>query len=268
MIKQKNINTKCPGNKPCSSNIFFESKDRCIFSKKLLLKNYLLAFVLIMFLYIFLIKAGCCQEENPETSTWEFWPQVHLERKLNDKLKARLTLGSRYHGGTHYNSNVKLSASGKMAKKLKYGFGFTNQYTKSKNKWKAEYRPHFHITPEWNLWKFNFSNRAMLEYRIFNFGGRSYPRFRNKLTISKPVNLKFLRLKFKPYVAEEIFIFPDDTNNLKVGRNRVFAGVKHDFSDSFGVDLYYMRQTDGDLKDSGEIKEVYNVTGLMAMVKF
>ena len=224
--------------------------------------------LLLIFVFIFTMSNSAFCESNNQDSHWEFWPSASIEKKIDDKNKGRFTVGLRYNKGVNYQQKLDLRLCRPVNPKMEYGYGYSYVRNLSDNKWTPEHRPYYYYTPKWKIRKFRFSNRMMLEYRLFIRDNRSYARFRNKLTIAFPIKLKRLGLEFSPYIADEIFIFPDDNNIMKVGRNRGFIGIKHDFCESAQIDFHYMRQLSGNILDKGSDKDIFSTTGLEVKFRF
>lgn len=95
------------------------------------------------------------------------------------------------------------------------------------------------VTLRFNLEKFRFSDRNLLERRVRNSGLKA-TRYRNRFQVEHPIGPD--KLSMSMFVADEVFYdwFVD-----RWVRNRFTVGASKVFNKHFTQDFYYMRQNDG-----------------------
>lgn len=103
--------------------------------------------------------------------------------------------------------------------------------------WRQEKRPIANLIFDLKTKYIAFSDRSQFEFRFID-GARYNVRYRNKLSIEFPI--KFEKVKFAPYVADEIFV---DINNGVFNTNRFYTGTKFKIIDRFALELYYLLQS-------------------------
>jgi hypothetical protein len=107
----------------------------------------------------------------------------------------------------------------------------------SRSRFRIEHRLNFRIGYKFPIKKFGLSHRSWFEYRIRGTGNSW--RYRPSLTFEKELPKKF---KSKFYVTEEVFY---DSILDKFSRNRFTVGINRTLTKKLSVDVYYMRQNDG-----------------------
>ena len=95
------------------------------------------------------------------------------------------------------------------------------------------------VTLRFNVEKFRFSDRNLMEWRIRRPGINS-TRYRNRLQIEHPVGRSEWGLSL--FVADEVFY---DWSLNRWPRNRFAVGATKVFNKHFTQDIYYLRQNDG-----------------------
>ena len=92
------------------------------------------------------------------------------------------------------------------------------------------------ITFKGRLGSLDFSDRSWFDYRDIEYGDDRW-RYVNKFEINLP--FKLTRLKFRPYIADQVYINMDRSNFEK---NRLYAGVSFELSKNIESELYYVYQ--------------------------
>jgi Protein of unknown function (DUF2490) len=103
--------------------------------------------------------------------------------------------------------------------------------------------------------KFALLNRNMFEYRIRSTG--NFWRYRTSLTVEKELPKK---LKSKIFVTEEVFY---DSISDKFSRNRLTVGINRTLTKKLSIDIFYMRQNDGNSRPGD-----FHVIGNTWKIKF
>lgn len=107
----------------------------------------------------------------------------------------------------------------------------------SRGQFRNENRLNLRIGYRFPIKSLGLSHRSTFEYRIRNTGNSW--RYRPSLTFEKDLPKKF---NGKFYLTEEVFY---DSALDKFSRNRFTVGVTKNISKKLSVDLYFMRQNDG-----------------------
>ena len=107
----------------------------------------------------------------------------------------------------------------------------------SRGRFREEHRFNLRIAYKFPIKTVGLSHRSILEYRIRNTGNSW--RYRPSLTFEKDLPKQF---KAKFYVTEEPFY---DSTLKKFSRNRVTVGITKTLSKQLSLDIFYMRQNDG-----------------------
>ncbi|MBD3380176.1 MAG: DUF2490 domain-containing protein [Candidatus Omnitrophica bacterium] len=177
-----------------------------------------------------------------EDGDWQFWQTDSVSYKISDAWKVKLEEELWWTGdmGTLTYMHTDAGLSRKIEKWLSAGFNYRQAYSKSGDKWYAEHRPHFNLTGTVKWKGVLVKDRARLEYRIREDAEKQDSwRFRNKTLVYFP--LSFKKFKYSPYLGDEIFFTFSDK---RIGRNRVYAGLKAALFKGAEIDLYYMSQSD------------------------
>ena len=95
------------------------------------------------------------------------------------------------------------------------------------------------VTLRFNVEKFRFSDRNLIERRIRNSGLRG-TRYRNRFQVEHPIGSD--KSNWSLYVADEVFY---DWFFDRWVRNRFTVGASKVFNKHFTQDYYYLRQNDG-----------------------
>ncbi len=107
----------------------------------------------------------------------------------------------------------------------------------SRGRFREEHRLSFRATYKFPIKKFGLIHKSLYEYRIRSTG--NLWQYRPALTFEKEI--KFIP-KAKFYVTEEVFYF---SNLKKFSRNRFSVGINKTLSKKLSVDIFYLRQNDG-----------------------
>jgi hypothetical protein len=107
----------------------------------------------------------------------------------------------------------------------------------SRGRFRLENRLNLRVAYRFPLKNFGLSHRSLFEYRIRNTGDSW--RYRPSLTIEKDLPKK---INGKVFLTEEIFY---DSALDRFSRNRVTVGVTKNLSKKLALDIYFMRQNDG-----------------------
>lgn len=102
-----------------------------------------------------------------------------------------------------------------------------------------EHRLNLRLGYKFPIKKFGLSHRSLLEYRIRGTGNSW--RYRPSLTIEKELPKKFIS-GAKLYATEEVFY---DSILNKFSRNRFTIGINKTLTKKLSLEIYYMRQNDG-----------------------
>lgn len=107
-----------------------------------------------------------------------------------------------------------------------------------------EHRLIMNITGRFNLGKFLFTDRNLIERRT-RHDSRDFTVYRNRLQIDYPA--KIGSFEFKPFVADEVFYSTQQGTAGRQGwfRNRISVGIIKQFSERLNAEFFYLRQNDG-----------------------
>lgn len=108
----------------------------------------------------------------------------------------------------------------------------------------SEHRLILNVTGKFNLGKFLFTDRNLIERRV-RHDSRDFTVYRNRLQIDHPA--KIGNFSFKPFVADEVWYSTQTSNSRNLGwfRNRISAGIIKQFNQRFSAEFFYLRQQDG-----------------------
>ena len=117
------------------------------------------------------------------------------------------------------------------------GLNYKQVYKKQTDgDWSREKRPHLNITFKGRLGNFDFSDRSRFEFRDKEYGDDLW-RYVNKFEVNLP--FEFTQFKFRPYVADQVYINMDGSGFEK---NRIYAGFNFELTEDVESELYYVRQ--------------------------
>ncbi|MGH9842587.1 MAG: DUF2490 domain-containing protein [Blastocatellia bacterium] len=105
-----------------------------------------------------------------------------------------------------------------------------------------EHRLVANITGRFQLGKFTFTNRNLIERHVRHFS-RDFTVYRNRLRIDYPV--KIGSFAFKPFVADEVFYGASPGAQRGWTRNRIGGGIIRQMGEKSNFEIFYVRQTDG-----------------------
>lgn len=160
----------------------------------------------------------------PMTKQFDFWTTVTMRFGKNS---SRLNDG-RYAIGFVYKPDKAWSIQ---------PFYWFIRARNSRGQFRNENRLNLRVGYKFPIKSFGLSHRSTFEYRMRNTGNSW--RYRPSLTFEKDLPKK---INGKFYVAEEVFY---DSSLKKFSRNRFTVGITKNITKQLSVDLYFMRQNDG-----------------------
>ncbi len=190
-----------------------------------------------------------------ENGDWQFWNTYGADAKLGEKVTLKGENELRFGDGMGelYYDHIDTGIYYKATDWLDLGINYRHIWEKkARYKWAEEYRPHFNGVFKWQWWDLEFKDRNRVELRIRD-GKEDKWRYRNKLTMSYPVEIKDIEVA--PYVADEIFV---DFHGTRLNRNRLYGGVQIKLYKHIKADIFYLWQTS---KDKPGKWTGYNVLG-------
>ena len=171
---------------------------------------------------------------------FQYWNTEAASVKINDEWKLNIEEEFRFGDNVsdfyYQHSDVGFSYSG-LADWLDVGIHYRAVLEEKSDDWTWENRPHINATLKTKIHELKVSNRSRLEFRIFR-EKEDKARYRNKTTIKFPV--KWTKYQWQPYVADEIFY---DFENVRVTRNRLYAGVGGKLTKEISGGFYYVLQS-------------------------
>ncbi len=189
---------------------------------------------------------------------WQLWHTFAMEGKVGQttvKMEGELRFGSDM--STLYYHHADVSFWRKVTEMISMGLAYRQVYENKHGSWEEENRPHVDAAAVWKVKDVKIKNRFRVEYRMRD-GKKDVFRFRNKISVSPPFQIKGSNLK--PFAADEIFI--DDEGTFT--RNRLYVGVKIPARNNVKVDAFYLWQTS---KKSGDWLD-FNVIGVKIGLRF
>jgi len=171
---------------------------------------------------------------------FQVWNTETEEYKINKDAKVVLEEEFRWGGSAKefYYQHYDLGFFYGLQKHLNVGAGYRHILFKSGGKFLVENEPYLTATLLWDFAGFKFDDRSRLEYNHFDYKDDTW-RYRNKFTVKPP--WKFTRFEIQPYLADEIFVFFDDSQRLN--QNRFFAGLGMVITRNLKAEIYYMLQS-------------------------
>lgn len=198
---------------------------------------------------------------------WQYWNTESISGNLTDNLEAYAEAEFRFGDGASefYYQHTQLELSYSINDWFKIAPAYREvreRYTKTKEEeedWYAEHRPMLNGTVNWKWGDWDFSNRARIEYRMYDIDKDDVWRFRDKITLKSP--WKWTALKINPFVSDEVFIQEDKDG---IYRNRLYIGVGMKFFEFLKGELFYLWQTE----DKGDNWIDTNVIGTKIKIAF
>ena len=212
---------------------------------------------------------SCLQlQADVASSNWEFWSQMTLEKKFSDTFTSQISKLSKYNSGVCYYQEWDWNALFNSRNTTQYKLGYHNSIENAGTNYQKETDLLGAVIFNWKAKGWEISDENQLEYRFFSYTAPNYPRYINQLTLAYPIKTK--RRVIRPYISDQVcydFRFDED-GHCGVNQNRVYLGVKSDYPDKFQLDVYYLRQTNGQVLDGGQPLPVFNVGGINLTFKF
>lgn len=206
--------------------------------------------------YILLTVILCAIYNKPcfafDDGDFQWWTSAGASLDINKDWKCDFEEEFRFGDDAgelyYHHSDLGFVYQG-LADWIDLGFNYRQVFARadSAGEWKQENRPHLNVTLKGKLLGLGVSNRARFEYRDIE-DQEDHWRYRNKFTVKVPLELT--ELKFKPYVADEVFV-PLNDDNISI--NRVYAGVSFDVLDNMTGEVFYLWQSSrapGDWNDT------------------
>jgi hypothetical protein len=207
------------------------------------------------------LSSGPCFAYDDGDFQW--WTSAGASFDINKDWKCNFEEEFRLgdDGGELYYHHSDLGfVYGSLADWIDLGFNYRQVFARadSESEWKRENRPHLNVTLKGKMFGLGVSNRARFEYRDRE-DQEDHWRYRNKFTVKVPLELTELR--FKPYVADEVFVPLNDDN---ISTNRFYAGLYFDMLENMTGEVFYLWQASrapGDWND-------FNVLGTRLKFRF
>lgn len=197
---------------------------------------------------------------------WQYWNTEGIKGDLTEKLGASLDVDFRWgdNASEYYYQATQLGLGYEVCDWFEIGPAYRETFTldtktKTEDDWFSEHRPMLNGTIKWKWADWKFSDRARIEYRMFDIDKDDVWRFRNQITLKSP--WKWTGLGINPYISDEIFIQEDSDG---INRNRVFVGVSLKLFEHVQGEVYYLWQTD----DTGDEWKDTNVIGTKLQAVF
>jgi hypothetical protein len=171
---------------------------------------------------------------------FQFWSTVGASFNIHKDWKVavheHLKFGSNAGHFYYHHTDLGFTYKG-LADWIDLGFNYKQVFIElPDDHWIRENRPHLNITFKGRLGTLDFSNRSRFEYRDIEYV-EDYWRYANKLEVNLP--FEWTRLKFRPYVADQVYINLDGRGFEK---NRIYAGAAFEVSENIESELYYVYQ--------------------------
>jgi len=200
--------------------------------------------------------------------TWEFWGKMALQKKFSDSFTLEISKLSKYNGSQCYYQEWDLNGIFSSRGPTVYKLGYFNSIENTGSCYQKEVDLSGSVIFNWKWKKWEISDENQCEYRFFSYTSPNYLRYLNQLTLAYPIPTK--RRVLRPYISNQAaydFCF-DQYGHCGINQNRLYLGMKSDYPDKFQLDAYYMRQTNGLVRDGGEPLPVFNVLGVNLSFKF
>ncbi|MHC4204526.1 MAG: DUF2490 domain-containing protein [Planctomycetota bacterium] len=171
---------------------------------------------------------------------FQFWSTAGVSFDINKDWKVAVEEKLKFvHDAGHlryHHTDLGFTYKG-LADWIDLGFNFKQVFVElPDDDWSRENRPHLNITFKGRWAGLDFSDKSKFAFRDIEYGD-DYWRYSNKLKVNLPYELT--RFKFRPYVADQVYINMDRSNFEK---NRLYAGVSFELSKNIESELYYVYQ--------------------------
>ena len=171
---------------------------------------------------------------------FQFWSTVGVSFDVNKDWSAAVEEHLKFGNGAghFFQHQTDLGFTYKsFADWIDIGLNYKQLFREqSDGHWSRENRPHMNITFKGRWAALDFSDRSRFEYRDKEYGDDLW-RYVNKFEVNLP--FEFTRLKFHPYVADQVYINMDGSGFEK---NRIYAGAAFELSEDIESELYYVHQ--------------------------
>jgi len=183
---------------------------------------------------------GKCLAENG--GGFEFWSTTGVSFDLDSKWKVcideLLKVGHDPRQLSYQYTDLGFVYGG-LADWLDLGLNYRQAHTKDcDGHWYRENRPHVNLTVKSRLGDIDLADRSRLEYRDRQLDPDIW-RYANKLTIRLPH--EFLKWKFQPYLADQVYINLTDS---AFDGNKVYSGFTFKSSARTSGAFYYAWNSD------------------------
>jgi len=201
-------------------------------------------------------------------SPCEFWAQVAFNKKFSDRFTLEVDKLSKYSSGFCYYQELDLNGYFSSKNSTVYALGYSDDIENTSNGFQTEIDWSLSVIFNWKPKKWVISDQNQLEYRFFSYTSPNYLRYLNQLTLAYPIKTK--RRVVSPYLSDQLAydIKFDQAGHCSLNQNRVYLGVKSEYPSKFVLDVYYLRQTNGQVLDGGQPLPVFNVGGVNLTFKF
>ena len=172
---------------------------------------------------------------------FQFWSitaaSVDVHKDWTAAVEEHIKFGNNAGNLYYHHTDLGFTYEG-LADWIDLGFNYKQVFLElPDDHWNRENRPHLNITFKGRLGTLDFSDRSRFEYRdIEHFD--DFWRYTNKLEVNLP--LEFTRFKFRPYVADQVYINLDGRGFEK---NRIYTGVSFELSQDVESELFYVWQS-------------------------
>lgn len=193
-----------------------------------------------LILLLSLISAKAQTQQLLEADDIQSWNDVQLTVPMSKQFDFYTALTMRF------GKNISRFNDGRYAIGFVYKpdknwsvqpFYWFIQARNSRGQFRTESRLNLRIGYKFPTKSFSLSHRSWFEYRMRNTGNTL--RYRPSLTFERDLPKKF---NSKFYITEEVFY---DSAVDKFSRNRFTVGINKYVTKQLSVDIYFMRQNDG-----------------------
>lgn len=201
--------------------------------------------ILYIVIYFLILRVSGIKAQVEYEDDVSLWLEVHVEKKVNDKLDIYVDHKSRISNNiSQYSLGyldlgisygvikwIKIQAEYGYGKSLKKGYYYSNRhrvnlallFRKKAGKWIGMYR-------------------SLLQVRMNDFytsEGGTFPVYylRNKLTLKYELNKRFTA-----YIAEELYLPFNQTRNKGLSRSRSTFGLQLNISKKSGIEGFFIYQ--------------------------